>query len=197
MEGKWFFCVWLLQWHLCTYSRGRQVGRPLERGGGHCRASRQLRGWGICPQFRRLELDPWIGEAGGRRLGSPTSGVALGRLPLGSKWKKWIAVNWAGQRAREPRNGGTRSQGTGWTAKACDQSADPSLTTCWLWDLDSLLISLHFCFVVVFYLLSHVRLFCDPMDCSPPGSSFVAFSRQEYWSGLPCPPPGDLPNPGI
>ena len=25
----------------------------------------------------------------------------------------------------------------------------------------------------------------------------VGFSRQEYWSGLPCPPPGDLPNPGI
>ena len=25
----------------------------------------------------------------------------------------------------------------------------------------------------------------------------VEFSRQEYWSGLPCPPPGDLPNPGI
>ena len=23
------------------------------------------------------------------------------------------------------------------------------------------------------------------------------FSRQEYWSGLPCPPPGNLPNPGI
>ena len=23
------------------------------------------------------------------------------------------------------------------------------------------------------------------------------FSRQEYWSGLPCSPPGDLPNPGI
>ena len=25
----------------------------------------------------------------------------------------------------------------------------------------------------------------------------MAFSRQEYWSGLPCPPPGDLPDPGI
>ena len=25
----------------------------------------------------------------------------------------------------------------------------------------------------------------------------LAFSRQEYWSGLPCPPPGGLPNPGI
>ena len=25
----------------------------------------------------------------------------------------------------------------------------------------------------------------------------MGFSRQEYWSGVPCPPPGDLPNPGI
>ena len=25
----------------------------------------------------------------------------------------------------------------------------------------------------------------------------MGLSRQEYWSGLPCPPPGDLPNPGI
>ena len=38
------------------------------------------------------------------------------------------------------------------------------------------------------------------MDCSLPGSSAplsMGFSRQEYWSGLPCPPPGDLPVPGI
>ena len=87
-------------------------------------------------------------------------------------------------------------------------------------------------------------ILCDPMDCSPPGSSIcgisqarilewvaisfskvlhacmlshvshaqlfatpwtearqaplsMGFSRQEYWSGLPCPPPGDLPDPGI
>ena len=33
--------------------------------------------------------------------------------------------------------------------------------------------------------------------CSPPGSSVHGFSRQEYWSGLPFPSPGDLPNPGI
>ena len=37
----------------------------------------------------------------------------------------------------------------------------------------------------------------DPMDCSPPGSSTMGFSRQEYWSGLPLPSPGDLPDPGI
>ena len=37
---------------------------------------------------------------------------------------------------------------------------------------------------------------CDPMDCSPPGSS-VGFSRQEYWNGLPFPSPGALPYLGI
>ena len=31
--------------------------------------------------------------------------------------------------------------------------------------------------------------------CQAPLS--MGFSRQEYWSGLPCPPPGDLPDPGI
>ena len=35
------------------------------------------------------------------------------------------------------------------------------------------------------------------MDCSPPGSLSVGFPRQEYWSGLPFPSPGDLPEPGI
>ena len=39
--------------------------------------------------------------------------------------------------------------------------------------------------------------FCNPMDCSPPTSSVHVILQQEYWSGLPCPPPGDLPNPGI
>ena len=38
---------------------------------------------------------------------------------------------------------------------------------------------------------------CDPMDCSPPGSSVHGILQQEYWSGLPFPSPGDLPNPGI
>ena len=35
----------------------------------------------------------------------------------------------------------------------------------------------------------------NPMDCSPPGSSSMGFSRQEYWSGLSLPPPGELSNP--
>ena len=38
---------------------------------------------------------------------------------------------------------------------------------------------------------------CDPMDYSPPGSSVHGFPRQEYWSGLPFLPPGDVPDPGM
>ena len=38
---------------------------------------------------------------------------------------------------------------------------------------------------------------CDPVDCSPPGSSVHEASGQEYWSGLPFPSPGDLPYSGI
>ena len=35
------------------------------------------------------------------------------------------------------------------------------------------------------------------MDCTPPGSVVHGFCRGEYWNGLPFPPPGDFPDPGI
>ena len=38
---------------------------------------------------------------------------------------------------------------------------------------------------------------CDPKDCSPPGSSAHGDSPGKNWIGFPCPPPGDLPHPGI
>ena len=39
---------------------------------------------------------------------------------------------------------------------------------------------------------------CNPMDCAAHQASLsTGFSRQENWSGLPCPLPRDLPNPGI
>ena len=46
-------------------------------------------------------------------------------------------------------------------------------------------------------LLSHVRLFATPWSVAYQASLSMGFSRQEYWSGLPFPSPGDLPNPGI
>ena len=38
---------------------------------------------------------------------------------------------------------------------------------------------------------------CNPMDCNPPAPLSMEFSRQEYWSRLPFPTPGGLPDPGI
>ena len=38
---------------------------------------------------------------------------------------------------------------------------------------------------------------CNPMDCSPGGSSVHGILRQEHWSRLPFPSPGDFPNPEI
>ena len=46
-------------------------------------------------------------------------------------------------------------------------------------------------------LLSRVRLFATPWTVAYQAPPSVGFSRQEYWSGLPFPSPGDLPNPGI
>ena len=57
--------------------------------------------------------------------------------------------------------------------------------------------------LIFLYACMHAKLLqlcpicCNSMDHSPPGSSVLGFSRQEYWSGLQCPPPGDLPKPGI
>ena len=40
-------------------------------------------------------------------------------------------------------------------------------------------------------------LFATPWTVARQAPLSMGFSRQEYWSGLPFPPPGDLPNPGI
>ena len=53
---------------------------------------------------------------------------------------------------------------------------------------------MHVCVLTRF---SHVRLFVTPWTVARQASQSMGFSRQEYWRGLPCPPPGDLPDPGI
>ena len=44
---------------------------------------------------------------------------------------------------------------------------------------------------------SHVRLCATPETAAHQAPLSMGFSRQEYWTGLLCPSPGDLPNPGI
>ena len=44
---------------------------------------------------------------------------------------------------------------------------------------------------------SSVQLCATPWTTACQAPLSIGFSRQEYWSGLPCPPPGDLPDPEI
>ena len=46
-------------------------------------------------------------------------------------------------------------------------------------------------------LLSRVRLFATPWTVAHQTPLSMGFSRQDYWSGLPFPYPGNLPDPGI
>ena len=53
------------------------------------------------------------------------------------------------------------------------------------------------CVCVSTCTLSRVRLFTTPWTAVSRAPLSMGFSRQEPWSGLPLPPPGDLPHPGI
>ena len=46
-------------------------------------------------------------------------------------------------------------------------------------------------------LFSHIQLFVTPWTVAYQAPPSMEFSRQEYWSGLPFPSPGDLPDPEI
>ena len=45
--------------------------------------------------------------------------------------------------------------------------------------------------------LSHVQLFATPWTAAYQAPPSMGFSRREYWSGVPLPSPGDLPDPGM
>ena len=53
------------------------------------------------------------------------------------------------------------------------------------------------CVCVCVLVVQLCPILWDPLDCHPPGSSVHGFFRKEYWSGLPFPSPGGLPDPGI
>ena len=57
---------------------------------------------------------------------------------------------------------------------------------------------LNFCCHAVLSLVTQLcPILCGPMDYSPQASLSMRILQQECQGGLPCPPPGDLPNPGI
>ena len=81
---------------------------------------------------------------------------------------------------------GGSSRPSGWTLISC-----VSCTGSWV---------LYHCVSVCVYVLNHfscVQLFATLWTVAHEAPLSMEFSRQESWSGLPCPPSGDLPNPGI
>ena len=78
------------------------------------------------------------------------------------------------------------------------------LWLCWSWRFFLYSSSVYSCHLFLIssasvYVLSHfsrVQLFAILWTIAHQAPLFMGFTRQEYWSGLQCPPPGDLPNPG-
>ena len=69
------------------------------------------------------------------------------------------------------------------------------------WQIHGMYYFLSIEYICVCLVAQSCLTLCDPMGCSPPGSSvlwrILRFPRQEYWNVLPCPLSGVLPNPGI
>ena len=102
----------------------------------------------------------------------------------------------------------SRTLGWGMTCKRC-QKWQPALKTVLLrWSIH-VMVSNDICFctsaaiirvcvcVCVCVCTQSCLILFDLMDCSHQAPLSVEFPRQEYWSGLPFPPPRDLPNSGI
>ena len=58
-------------------------------------------------------------------------------------------------------------------------------------------VCVYVCVCVCGHALSHILLQVIPWTVAPPAPLPMEFSRQGYWSRMPFPPPGDLPDPGI
>ena len=67
----------------------------------------------------------------------------------------------------------------------------------WLFKYKCISIYFHINFYSMIHACSVMSDPFQPYGLHPVRPLSMGFSRQEYWSGLPCPPPRDLPDPGI
>ena len=62
---------------------------------------------------------------------------------------------------------------------------------------EMILTCVHMSCAELFLVIQSYLTLCNTTDYSAPGTSVHGIPQQEYWSGLPCPPPGDLRKPEI
>ena len=162
-----------------------------------------LANWFACVSAKSLQSCPTLcNPVGYRPPDSSVHGI------LQEKILEWVAVFFS-RESSWPR---------GWTCVSCVSClADRFFTTAPSGEPSSTHeeLSLHSCCVRVNKTVAHWNLACyrnflhgakslqlcltlfEPLHCSPPGSSFHGILQTRYCSESPCPPPGDLPNPGI
>ena len=80
------------------------------------------------------------------------------------------------------------------SSRVWNEETSSSLSTFWI--PSCLQKHLHLPYVCMYQGLSQVNLFVTQQTVAHQASLSMEFSRQEYWSGLPFPSPGNLPNPG-
>ena len=117
--------------------------------------------------------DTGFSSCGSWALGQTCSVVVVNRLSFPLAWRM------------------LPDQGSNWSPAFQGRlpSTGPSGKPCYCW------ISLVLCAVLSCF--SHVWFFVTPWTVAHQAPLSMGFSRQECWSGLPCPPPGTLPDPGF
>ena len=100
----------------------------------------------------------------------------------------WYLVPWQGMKLRPPALGAQSL--SHWTTREVPRGRSVLLSLLIL----LVFISMHEC---VISRLSCVQFFATLWTVAHQVPLTTGFSRQEYWSRLPCPPPGDLPDPGL
>ena len=124
-----------------------------------------------CRRLRRRWFDPWVGK-----------------IPWRRKWLMHTSIlAWKISMDR----GAWRAKGHG-TSKESETNEHTHR------DRIKFIFLLLICLAYVWAkLLQSCLTLCNLVDYSPQAPLSMGFSRQGYWSGLPCHPPGDLPVPGI
>ena len=139
----------------------------------------------------------WYGTAHipGTSTYQPVPRGAVAHMPLTSM--PALSCAW---HALSPSSFPTRLPLDLWTGSNVISSVQPSSALLYLSLSPSTVdfCTLHMCVCVcVQSCFSHVWLFVTPWTIAHQTPLSLGFSRQEYWSGLPCPPPEDLSNPAI